>query len=65
MLVAIFLSHSMYDAVAVLRRVPESYDVSAWVDSQHLGAMVWPYLCPCHQGVRGNNAIKHCKSVHP
>jgi hypothetical protein len=42
MLVAIVLSHSTYDdtTVAVLRRVLESYDVSAWADSQRLSARV-------------------------
>jgi hypothetical protein len=42
MLVGIFLSHSTYDdtTVAVLRRVLESYDVSAWADSQHLSDRV-------------------------
>jgi hypothetical protein len=67
MLVAIVLSHSTYDdtTVAVRRRVLESYDVSAWADSQRLSARVRPYLCPWHKGVRGKNAIKHCKGVHP
>jgi hypothetical protein len=42
MLVAIFLSHSTYEdtTVAVLRRELESYDVSAWADSQRLSARV-------------------------
>jgi hypothetical protein len=42
MLVAIFLSHSTYDdtTVTVLWRELESYDVSAWADSQRLSARV-------------------------
>jgi hypothetical protein len=42
MLVAIVLLHSTYDdtTVAVLRRVLESDDVSAWADSQHLSARI-------------------------
>jgi hypothetical protein len=42
MLVTIFLSHSTYDdtTVAVLRRELESFDVSAWADSQRLSARV-------------------------
>jgi hypothetical protein len=42
MLVAIFLAHSTYDDTtgAVLRRELESYDVSAWADSQRLSARV-------------------------